>query len=164
MADASPSPAASSSRRTPGPAPNMPAGNSSVEASAALPQGSDEPLTGDRVKDLQAAVSRIDIAADLSNLGKMPCARQALLYGIGAGAGLGSVRFLGSRNVRAGANWAVAAFTVVASGTHFVCQNARAKELAQMRMIQERFPHRHVSALKKGTPVDSGAGLTSERP
>lgn len=30
-----------------------------------------------------------------------------------------------------------------------VCQNARAKELAQMRMIQERYPHRHVSNLKR---------------
>lgn len=29
-----------------------------------------------------------------------------------------------------------------------VCMNERRKELAQMRMIQEKFPHRHISHLK----------------
>lgn len=29
------------------------------------------------------------------------------------------------------------------------CNRARRKELAQMRIIQERYPHRHVSKLQK---------------
>jgi hypothetical protein len=30
-----------------------------------------------------------------------------------------------------------------------VCNRARAKELAQMKLIQEKFPHRHVSTLQR---------------
>jgi hypothetical protein len=33
----------------------------------------------------------------MENLGKTPCARQSLLLGIGGGAGVGAIRFLGSR-------------------------------------------------------------------
>jgi hypothetical protein len=33
-----------------------------------------------------------------------------------------------------------------------VCNRARAKELAQMKLIQEKFPHRHVSTLQRNGP------------
>jgi hypothetical protein len=37
-----------------------------------------------------------------------------------------------------------------------VCNRARAKELAQMKLIQEKFPHRHVSTLQRNEtkPID----------
>jgi hypothetical protein len=31
----------------------------------------------------------------------------------------------------------------------YTCDQARARELAQMRHIQEKYPHRHISNLKR---------------
>lgn len=43
------------------------------------------------------------------------------------------------------------------------CNRARRKELAQMRIIQERYPHRHVSKLQKNNQ-NSEAGQGEQRP
>lgn len=43
------------------------------------------------------------------------------------------------------------------------CNRARRKELAQMRAIQERYPHRHVSKLQKNNQ-NSEAGQGEQRP
>lgn len=43
----------------------------------------------------------------------------------------------------------MATFVGVAIGSHYVCEQQRAKEFATMRMIQEKYPHRHVSKLKR---------------
>jgi hypothetical protein len=147
---------------------------------------------------------------DLSHIGDFPCARSSLLYGIGGGSAIGAVRYIGSRSMslsfghtfddetsearlmlmigpKAGANWAVLGFVVIAITQWYVhlillpalltsfalvalrvssdrvplaslvsrlinrevCNRARAKELAQMKLIQEKFPHRHVSTLQR---------------
>jgi cytochrome c oxidase assembly protein subunit 20 len=68
---------------------------------------------------------------DISKIGETPCARSSLLYGIGGGSALGAVRYIGSRSEsihsyrstmrrvlmigpKAGANWAVLGFVVIA--------------------------------------------------
>ncbi|GFZ52380.1 hypothetical protein JCM24511_10153 [Saitozyma sp. JCM 24511] len=146
---------------------NIPSGNSTVSEEASA-RPSEDGLSGDRVKDYWAALQRVDVARDLENIGQIPCARNSLLYGIAGGAGVGAVRFISSRRAKLASNWAVGAFVGISivqwyvAAREFVvgqlCNNARAKELQQMRMIQEKFSHRHASKLKRGTDAKSEMG------
>ncbi|WWC66597.1 uncharacterized protein I206_100500 [Kwoniella pini CBS 10737] len=138
---------ASSSRPVNAPL-NIPAGNSPITPDAE-PIKADENLTGDASEDLKKALSRIRPTEDLQNIGKIPCARNSLLYGIAGGTGLGAVRFLGSRKPWSAANWAVGSFILISGFQWEMCNRARRKELAQMRAITERYPHRHISKLKQ---------------
>ncbi|EKD00668.1 hypothetical protein A1Q2_05028 [Trichosporon asahii var. asahii CBS 8904] len=129
---------------------NIPAGNSPITPDSApgvLPP--DERRTGNIFKDSWTAIKRIRPVEDFKNLGNIPCVRNSLLYGIGTGVGIGAVRFLGTRVVSSASNWAVFSFCAVSLGSWEVCQKQRREELAKQRIIQERFPHRHVSRLKK---------------
>ncbi|KAE8540006.1 hypothetical protein D1P53_003944 [Cryptococcus gattii VGV] len=123
---------------------NIPSGSSQITPDPE-PLKPDETLSGDKFRDFKAAVSRINPKQDLENIGQIPCARNSLLYGIAGGVGVGAVRFLGSRKPWLAANWAVAD----KNADRETCNRARRKELAQMRIIQERYPHRHVSKLQK---------------
>ncbi|RSH93287.1 hypothetical protein EHS25_007641 [Saitozyma podzolica] len=157
---------------------NIPSGNSTVSEETDV-RPSEDGLSGDRVKDYWAALQRVDVARDLENIGQIPCARNSLLYGIAGGAGVGAVRFISSRSEQAllerrprvvlrawltgqgaklASNWAVGAFVGIAIVQWQLCNNARAKELQQMRMIQEKFSHRHASKLKRGMDAKSERG------
>ncbi|WWC58385.1 uncharacterized protein I303_100925 [Kwoniella dejecticola CBS 10117] len=127
---------------------NIPAGNSPITPDA-QPMTADENLSGDTAVDLKKAMKRIRPAEDFQNIGKIPCARNSLLYGIAGGTGLGAVRFLGSRKPKSAANWAVGSFILISGFQWEMCNRARRKELAQMRAITERYPHRHISKLKQ---------------
>ncbi|WRT63974.1 uncharacterized protein IL334_000901 [Kwoniella shivajii] len=127
---------------------NIPAGNSPITPDSG-PIKADENLTGDTLDDLKKALKRIRPKEDFENIGKIPCARNSLLYGIAGGTGLGAVRFLGSRRPWAAANWAVGSFIIISGFQWEMCNRARRKELAQMRAITERYPHRHISKLKQ---------------
>ncbi|WVR05737.1 hypothetical protein IAU60_002762 [Kwoniella sp. DSM 27419] len=140
---------ASSSKRPTAPL-IIPAGNSPISPDAA-PRPAEDELTGDKLSDLKAALKRIRPKEDFENIGQIPCARNSLLYGIAGGSGLGAVRFLGSRKPWSAANWAVGSFIAIAAFQWEVCNRARRKELATMRMLQERYPHRHISKLKKAS-------------
>ncbi|KAL1406263.1 hypothetical protein Q8F55_007959 [Vanrija albida] len=136
------------SKATPAtPALNIPKGNSPITPEAQQPV--DEPLSGNWWQDLKKAVGMIDVKKDFENIGQWPCMRTALLYGIAGGAGIGAVRFLGSRRVHSAGSWAVGAFIVTSVASREICESQRRKELANMRMIQEKYPHRHVSRLKR---------------
>ncbi|XAO23318.1 hypothetical protein I312_102096 [Cryptococcus bacillisporus CA1280] len=136
--------------QTPPPRPplNIPSGSSQITPDPE-PLKPDETLSGDKFRDFKAAVSRINPKQDLENIGQIPCARNSLLYGIAGGVGVGAVRFLGSRKPWLAANWAVGSFIAISIFQWETCNRARRKELAQMRVIQERYPHRHVSKLQK---------------
>ncbi|WVQ85330.1 hypothetical protein IAT38_007495 [Cryptococcus sp. DSM 104549] len=137
---------------------NIPAGQSEITPDP-KPMRPDERSTGNKFQDFWAAFTRIRPKQDLENIGQIPCARNSLLYGIAGGTGLGVVRFLGSRRVISGGNWAVGGFIAIATFQWETCNRARRKELAQMRAIQERYPHRHVSKLRrKDAAPQSGAG------
>ncbi|KAK6905505.1 hypothetical protein I203_106334 [Kwoniella mangroviensis CBS 8507] len=142
-----PSPSSSISKPMNAPL-NIPAGNSPITPDAE-PIRPDENLTGDTVADMKKALARIRPKEDFENIGKIPCARNSLLYGIAGGAGLGAVRFLGSRKPWVAANWAVGSFILISGFQWEMCNRARRKELAQMRAITERYPHRHISKLKQ---------------
>lgn len=76
----------------------------------------------------------INVKDDFEHMGQWPCVRNALMYGIVGGAGIGAVRFLGSRRrspllasaaavllttpgVHSAGNWAVATFVATAVGS-----------------------------------------------
>ncbi|WVQ97136.1 hypothetical protein IAU59_004246 [Kwoniella sp. CBS 9459] len=139
---------------------NIPAGNSPITPDAE-PRSADENLTGNGLDDLKTALKRIRPKEDFENIGKIPCARNSLLYGIAGGAGIGAVRFLGSRRPWVAANWAVGSFIAIAAFQWETCNRARRKELQQMRVIQERYPHRHISKLKKRGDEEDGSGSGS---
>ncbi|WVF70777.1 hypothetical protein IAT40_005571 [Kwoniella sp. CBS 6097] len=140
---------------------NIPAGNSPITPDA-QPRSADENLSGNSLDDLKTALRRIRPKEDFENIGKIPCARNSLLYGIAGGAGIGAVRFLGSRRPWIAANWAVGSFIAIAAFQWETCNRARRKELQQMRVIQERYPHRHISKLKKrGDETNGEDGSTS---
>ncbi|ODN84329.1 hypothetical protein L202_00303 [Cryptococcus amylolentus CBS 6039] len=132
---------------------NIPSGNSQITPEP-QPLKPEERLTGNKLQDFKSAFGRIKPKNDLENLGKMPCARNSLLYGIAGGTGIGAVRFLGSRRPWSAANWAVGSFLAITLFQWETCQRARRIELAQMKAIQDRYPHRHVSKLKKALGED----------
>ncbi|WVN85859.1 uncharacterized protein L203_101011 [Cryptococcus depauperatus CBS 7841] len=139
-----------SSSKTQTPPVNMSSGNSELTPDP-KPLAPEEKLSGDKIRDFKAALSRINPKHDFENIGQVPCARKSLLYGIAGGAGLGAVRFLGSRQPLSAGHWAVWSFVAISAFQWETCTRARRKELAQMRTIVDRYPHRHVSNLKKKT-------------
>ncbi|KAI9316996.1 hypothetical protein BX666DRAFT_2027070 [Dichotomocladium elegans] len=72
---------------------------------------------------------------DFKDVGKIPCARNSLLYGMGAGLGLGSIRFFVKRSVPSAANWAVAAFCGVSAIAFEMCQMDRKQKLEKLHLI-----------------------------
>ncbi|KAI8366014.1 uncharacterized protein BYT42DRAFT_150499 [Radiomyces spectabilis] len=72
---------------------------------------------------------------DFKDVPKIPCARNAFLYGMGAGVSVGAVRFLAKRSIPTAANWAVAAFCGVAAVSFEMCQMERKQKLEKLRMI-----------------------------
>ncbi|KAL4796878.1 hypothetical protein BDV19DRAFT_387749 [Aspergillus venezuelensis] len=67
------------------------------------------------------------------------CARDSLLYGIGAGFGIGGVRGIlgGMRSIWSACNWAVGVFAVTSLGLHEFCRHRRKQELDGMKQAVE---------------------------
>ncbi|KAF8158059.1 hypothetical protein B0H34DRAFT_797477 [Crassisporium funariophilum] len=78
---------------------------------------------------------------------ELPCARNALLAGIGSGAGVGVIRGVSAGPMMAG-NWAIAAFTLVSLGSWHVCQKQFADERRRLTQVIETMPKR---TLKDGS-------------
>ncbi|KAL7797280.1 hypothetical protein V8C37DRAFT_370591 [Trichoderma ceciliae] len=105
---------------------------------------------GDQVPDLQGpdknpdgttrnsqsafseAVSMIK-KEDFTNVANTPCARQGFLTGIGAGAGLGGLKFVVQGNAAKSANWAVGFFILSSIASYEYCQYQRRAERIQMK-------------------------------
>ncbi|KAI9011134.1 hypothetical protein BC832DRAFT_529413, partial [Gaertneriomyces semiglobifer] len=68
----------------------------------------------------------------LENVAKTPCARQALLYGIGAGVALAATRFLATRRLLSSGNWGFASFGAVSMLSWEFCRYQR-------RVVQEQL-------------------------
>ncbi|KAI8335425.1 hypothetical protein BC941DRAFT_430282 [Chlamydoabsidia padenii] len=94
---------------------------------------------------------------EFKDIGKIPCARPALLYGIGAAFGLGAIRFLVKRSVPTSANWAVGAFCGVSAIGFELCQMERKQKLDRLRMIVKETDsspkQRQRDAIKKNIQV-----------
>ncbi|RFU80077.1 cox20 fam36a [Trichoderma arundinaceum] len=81
---------------------------------------------------LSEAVSMIK-REDFTNVANTPCARQGLLTGIGAGAGLGGLKFVIQGNATKSANWAVGFFILGSIASYEYCQYQRRAEKIQMK-------------------------------
>ncbi|ORY98481.1 hypothetical protein BCR43DRAFT_487605 [Syncephalastrum racemosum] len=90
-------------------------------------QSKQEPSFGEAVKTIRAD--------DFKHIGKIPCARNSLLYGIGAAFGMGGIRFIMKRAVPTAANWAVASFCGVSLVSFELCQMQRRQKLERLHMI-----------------------------
>ncbi|CAK9782550.1 hypothetical protein CC85DRAFT_326933 [Cutaneotrichosporon oleaginosum] len=130
---------------------NIPAGNSPITPDRdAQFDPEAEKLTGNWWEDRKRALKRVSMNDfSLERAGQVPCLRSSALYGISGGVGIGAIRFLGTRKVYSACNWAVLSGCAVALGAWEMCNAQRREELRNMRMIQEKFPHRHVSNLKR---------------
>ncbi|KAI8149683.1 hypothetical protein BJV82DRAFT_662969 [Fennellomyces sp. T-0311] len=72
---------------------------------------------------------------DFKDVGKIPCARNALLYGMGGAFGVGGIRYLMKRAVPTAANWAVAAFCGISLISFEMCQMDRKQKLEKLHLI-----------------------------
>ncbi|KAL6899008.1 hypothetical protein GGI43DRAFT_76457 [Trichoderma evansii] len=98
-----------------------------VPESAKNPDGTPTSQTA-----FSAAVSMIK-KEDFTNIANTPCARQGLLTGIGAGAGLGGLKFVIQGNAAKSANWAVGFFMLGSIASYEYCQYLRRAEKIQMK-------------------------------
>lgn len=92
------------------------------------------------------ALSTISPLSDLKALPNVPCARYSLLFGILAGASVGSIRFIFARRVisslpsrwgpgEQAANWAVGAWAIASLGAWETCTRRQKGEAAKMAAI-----------------------------
>jgi len=153
-----PSTSAASSSQRPAPL-NIPVGNSAVTPDAPRISEQDR-LTGDRWVDYQSALKRINLSKDLQNATQIPCFRNSMLWGIGGGVGVGAVRAIWTSRPSVIGSWTVISFVLISAFQWETCRSARQRELQQMRMIQENYPHRHISRLKRASqPVEEAASI-----
>ncbi|KAJ5439458.1 uncharacterized protein N7458_010456 [Penicillium daleae] len=77
--------------------------------------------------------------SEISSFYKVPCARESLLTGIGAGFGIGGTRavFGGMRSLWSAGNWAVGVFAVTSLGAYEFCRRRRIQELHGMKEAVE---------------------------
>ncbi|KAG8862415.1 hypothetical protein FRB96_001485 [Tulasnella sp. 330] len=112
------------------------------------PKPNQEKLTGNLSQDLPNAFKQVNVVEDFKRLPEIPCARNALMYGIASGSGIGCVRFMSAGPKRA-ANWAVGTFVFVSSVAWTICRRDRAKENQTMQAIIQQYPERHARVAKE---------------
>ncbi|KAI2462901.1 hypothetical protein F4781DRAFT_161582 [Annulohypoxylon bovei var. microspora] len=74
---------------------------------------------------------------DFLSVHKIPCARQGLMTGIGAGAVVGAGRYITGGRIPKAANWAFGAFFISSAIQWEYCRAQRASEHASMARIVE---------------------------
>ncbi|KAI9341261.1 hypothetical protein DFJ73DRAFT_843894 [Zopfochytrium polystomum] len=99
---------------------------------------SKKPTYADAIKSLKLK----DLAPE--NVARLPCARNALLYGIGTGLGIGTARFLATRRPRTSGNWAILSFAVTAVASWEVCRLQRRVVQEEMIKISPQQPQQQV--------------------
>ncbi|KAI8068325.1 hypothetical protein BC940DRAFT_299707 [Gongronella butleri] len=91
---------------------------------------------------------------EFKDIGKIPCARTSLLYGMGAAFGIAAIRFITKRNVKSASNWAVGAFCGVSAINFELCQMDRKQKIERLQLIvRESDSNARASALRKGIQV-----------
>ncbi|KAF8799026.1 hypothetical protein BYT27DRAFT_7177377 [Phlegmacium glaucopus] len=85
---------------------------------------------------------------------ELPCARNALLAGIGSGAGVGVIRGITAGPMMAG-HWAMATFTLVSLGSWHICQKRFADERRQVTQVIENIPKRTLKGSSDNVPANT---------
>ncbi|PLB37325.1 uncharacterized protein BDW47DRAFT_107300 [Aspergillus candidus] len=121
------------------------------ERANALP-GQSGPTATPPPKDLTVSDAMKSLSLEnASSFYKMPCARDSLMLGIGAGFGVGGVRGVlgGLRSMWTACNWAVGAFAITALAAHEFCQRRRLQELDGMKQAMELMQQLKVKKQKE---------------
>ncbi|ORY33534.1 hypothetical protein BCR33DRAFT_518348 [Rhizoclosmatium globosum] len=95
----------------------------------------DQPTVTDVVKNLELR------ELWLGNIAKLPCAKNALLYGISGGLTVSLARFLARKNLRSAGNWGILAFSAIAVASWETCRLQRRlvqEQLSQLAVEQQR--------------------------
>ncbi|GAA6008331.1 hypothetical protein JCM10207_000088 [Rhodosporidiobolus poonsookiae] len=156
-----------------------PPSSSPASPAAPPPSGDSQTPPAPQKPTILDAAKTISPLQDLQKLPSVPCARQALLYGIVAGASVGALRFVFSRVGRRGtlygadgpwgaigsaANWAVGAWGVGSLGAWETCRARQTAEAARMQaLVADIQKKQKAKAMKRsqlagGDAVEGGGG------
>jgi len=122
---------------------------------------SESTATGSQSPQIPSLPSRIppptgnilyDSLESAKHVTELPCARNALLAGIGSGVGVGAIRGITAGPMMAG-HWAIATFTLISLGSWHICQKRFAEERRQVAQVIENMPKR---TLKDSHSVPTG--------
>ncbi|CCX33270.1 hypothetical protein FPQ18DRAFT_40070 [Pyronema domesticum] len=99
---------------------------------------------------------------DFKKVHLQPCFREANLYGMGAGFGVGGLRFVFGGNVARSCNWAVGGFILTTIGCYERCQYQRRKEKDGMRRAAEIIEKKRIEREAKIAEIRArkAAGLS----
>ncbi|KOS18281.1 Cytochrome c oxidase protein 20 [Escovopsis weberi] len=103
-----------------------------IEQGDQIPGQNPDGSTPQARPNISDAVSQIK-KEDFLNVANTPCARQGLLTGIAAGAGLGGLKFVVHGSVSRASNWAVGFFVLGSIASYEYCQYQRRAERIQMK-------------------------------
>ncbi|ORY83759.1 hypothetical protein BCR37DRAFT_378741 [Protomyces lactucae-debilis] len=86
---------------------------------------------------IKEAISTITLQ-DLAHINEVPCARQALLYGVGSACLLGATKFFWTRRVGHSLNWGAGTFVAMSLATFEGCRFQRFQERNRMKYAVDR--------------------------
>ncbi|KAI9592794.1 hypothetical protein BDF19DRAFT_450132 [Syncephalis fuscata] len=89
----------------------------------------------------------------MRNIGKVPCARDSLLYGIGGGIAVGAGRFITSRKALTASNWAVGAFALISIGCWEWCHFQRFRHAQKVGLVVEKLNQLEERRRREGTAI-----------
>ncbi|GAA5821025.1 hypothetical protein JCM11251_001926 [Rhodosporidiobolus azoricus] len=127
------------------------------------------------------AAKTISPVSDLQRLPQIPCARQALLFGIMAGASVGGLRFIFSRvggrrgslyggaaggwgDIGTAANWAVGAWGLGSLGAWETCRARQTAEATRMHALVSDIQAKRAKKAARQQQQQGGAAESGEKP
>ncbi|KAL1916136.1 uncharacterized protein VTP21DRAFT_6140 [Calcarisporiella thermophila] len=118
------------------------------------PRSADASTSGqNKPSSLTDAVKTISLS-DFQNIGRMPCARSSLLYGIGSGFGVGGIHYLLRGNLRRACNWSVGAFCLVSIASWELCQSKRRAAAQRIQTIIQQAEETRRRKLERKAAVE----------
>ncbi|GAA5917723.1 hypothetical protein JCM6882_009361 [Rhodosporidiobolus microsporus] len=164
-----------SSPSPPSAGPSAPPGASPTSA-----DGAQSPAQKPTILDAAKTISPV---SDLQRLPQIPCARQALLFGIMAGASVGGLRFIFSRvggrrgslyggggsawgEVGTAANWAVGAWGIGSLGAWETCRARQTAEAARMHALVSEIQAKRAKKAQRqaAAATEGGAAAAGGKP
>ncbi|KAI8830171.1 hypothetical protein BJ741DRAFT_620571 [Chytriomyces cf. hyalinus JEL632] len=102
----------------------------------------DSPAITDIVKNIELS------ELSLSNVAKLPCAKNALLYGISGGLSVSLARFVATRRGASAGNWGIMTFAAVSLASWEMCR-------LQRRVVQQQLSQLAVEQQKRQEEFDA---------